>query len=389
MVSLKHSVGIAFFLSLSVLVSVGQQVDYCVVARELKTLQTHLVPDKRLAILEIELKDTLNPKVTVKGETDIPEAKLQIVSFLKGIGVVFEDSIRVLPDHRLGDRTWALASLSVSNLRAGPDHAAELVSQVSMGTPLRVLDKVDNWYRVQTPEHYIGWMDSGGMQLVGSEGLEAWRKSRRYLFGNPTGYVLESPRRNAEKLSDLVCGDLMEAVDKSKRFLKVRLPDGREGYVYRKQCLPFESWSSGITNAETVLKVAKQMMGIPYLWGGTSVKAVDCSGFIKTVFYSQGIIVARDASQQARYGEVVPLNGWHNLLPGDLLFFGVSDARITHVGIYLGNSYFIHASGRVHVSSLNPNDPLYVASRHHVATRRILNSVGKVGINTVREHPWY
>ena len=78
--------------------------------------------------------------------------------------ISFIDSLRLLPDASLGDKTWALAKLSVSNMRALPEDASELVSQVLMGTPLKVLDYVDKWYRVQTPEYYIGWMDTGGLQ---------------------------------------------------------------------------------------------------------------------------------------------------------------------------------------------------------------------------------
>jgi cell wall-associated NlpC family hydrolase len=138
-----------------------------------------------------------------------------------------------------------------------------------------------------------------------------------------------------------------------------------------------------------ILSIPHKMMGSPYLWGGTSIKGADCSGFTKLAFYSQGIILARDASQQARYGEPVDFSNRNNLQPGDLLFFGRSAQRITHVGIYLGNGDFIHCSGRVHISSIDPTDPKYVPTRNNVAARRILNSLGTEGIVRVKDHPWY
>jgi cell wall-associated NlpC family hydrolase len=116
---------------------------------------------------------------------------------------------------------------------------------------------------------------------------------------------------------------------------------------------------------------------------------MDCSGFVKTVFYSQGIILARDASQQAKYGEAVDISNSNNLQPGDLMFFGRSAQKITHVGIYLGNGDFIHSSGKVHISSNNPDDPKYVPERNFVAARRILNSTGTEGIVRVKDHEWY
>ena len=57
------------------------------------------------------------------------------------------------------EKPWALASLSVSNLRAVPDHTSELVSQVMMGTPLKVLEFRDKFYHIQAPEGYLGWLD--------------------------------------------------------------------------------------------------------------------------------------------------------------------------------------------------------------------------------------
>jgi len=137
------------------------------------------------------------------------------------------------------------------------------------------------------------------------------------------------------------------------------------------------------------LSAAKQMMGSPYLWGGASSKATDCSGFVKLVYYTQGIIIARDASQQARYGDSIDFTNKNNLQPGDLLFFGSSVQRIGHVGIYLGNGDFIHSSGRVYISSIDPADPKYIVTRKNVAARRILKSLNTEGIVRVKDHPWY
>jgi cell wall-associated NlpC family hydrolase len=131
------------------------------------------------------------------------------------------------------------------------------------------------------------------------------------------------------------------------------------------------------------------MMGSPYLWGGASSKASDCSGFVKLVFYTQGIILARDASQQARCGEPVDFSDRNNLRPGDLLFFGSSLQRVTHMGIYLGNGDFIHSSGMVRINSIDPGDPKFVPARNTVAARRIINSLGTEGIVRVKDHPWY
>jgi hypothetical protein len=366
----------------------AQNTSNCSITQELLLLQKKLVPDKRVAVLDISVNDTIQPVVIV-GETDLPDAKAQILQLFADKKIAVIDSIRLLPNTSLGSKTWALATLSASNIRALPDHAAELVSQAEMGTPMKLLDVKDNWYRVQTPEHYIGWMDAGCLTLLTSQELELWKKANRYIYNKLTGNVLQQPCKHAEIVSDLVLGDLLVVEARKCGYLSVRLPDGRTGYVKKKQCRSFADWSQSEPNAQSVIAIAKQMMGTPYLWGGTTSKGVDCSGFMKMAFYSQGVILARDASQQARYGEPIDFKNIANLQPCDLLFFGKSAQRITHVGMYLGNGDFIHSSGRVHISSIIPTDPKYVPTRNNVAACRILNSLHAEGITLVKEHPWY
>jgi SH3-like domain-containing protein len=382
-------IGSLFLLLCAGTIMMAQTLSYKTLSQELQSLQKQLLPDKRVAILEIELKDTLQPVVVVSGETDLPDAKVQIIQFLTDKKVSFIDSLRLLPDSSLGDKTWALATLSVSNIRALPDHASELVSQALMGTPLKVLDYNDKWYRVQTPEHYIGWMDSSGLQQFTAKEMEYWGKSDRYLYNHLSGYVYDAPGEKGEVVTDLVLGDLFEVESAVKGFLKIRIPDGRSGYVRKADCISFNDWSYSEPNVQSILSVARQMMGSPYLWGGTSSKAVDCSGFVKLVYYAQGIILARDASQQARYGESIDFSKMNNLQPGDLLFFGYSAQQISHVGIHLGKGNFIHSSGRVHISSIDPSDPKYDVNRKNVAACRILNSLNTEGIVRVKDHPWY
>ena len=367
----------------------AQSYSYKSLLYELQTLQKQLVPDKRVAILEIGFRDTTQTKVVVIGETNLPDAKRQIIQILSNKKISFIDSIRLLPDISLGEKIWALSTLSVSNLRAKPDDASELVSQTVLGTPLKVLDYRKKWYRVQTPDNYIGWMDAGGLQQFNTKEMDAWKNSKRYLFNRISGLVLDKPRKKGNVVSDIVLGGLFEVENTKKRYLKMKFPDGRLGYVRKSDCISFEDWSSLQPSAQSIVTVSKQMMGFPYLWGGTSSKGVDCSGFTKLVFYTQGIILARDASQQAKYGEPVDFSDINTLQVGDLLFFGRSAERITHVGIYLGNGDFIHSSGRVHISSINPDDPKYNPERNNVAARRILNSVDTEGIVSVKNHPWY
>jgi hypothetical protein len=254
---------------------------------------------------------------------------------------------------------------------------------------MKILDFKNNWYHVQTPDHYIGWMDADGLQVFNPKEMEHWKKSNRYEFNLISGRAYDTKHLKGNVMSDLVLGDLFEVEARVHRFLRIRMTDGRIGYVRKKGCLSFGDWSKSDPNVQSIISVAKQMMGFPYLWGGSSSKALDCSGLVKLSYFSQGIVLARDASQQARYGKQIDFKNINNLQPGDLLFFGRSVQHITHVGIYLGEGNFIHSSGRVYISSIVPGDPKYNPERNNVAACRVLNSLNTEGIVRVKDHPWY
>jgi SH3-like domain-containing protein len=276
-------------------------------------------------------------------------------------------------------------------MRSQPDHAAELASQVLMGTPVKVLEVTDGWRHIQTPDNYIGWVDENGIVMKTEADMEMWNHSNRYLFNNILGNAFIEPKRNASPVSDMVLGDLFEVVSEKKGYLEVRLPDGRKGFVKKKDCLSYPKWIAQQPNVDEVISVTRQLLGTAYLWGGTSCKAVDCSGMIKAAWYSQAVILARDASQQIRYGEKVDYTRIDNLQPGDLLFFGRNEQRITHVGMYLGQGKYIHASGLVRINSIDPKDSLYnvTEKKNLVGAIRIKNSIGNEGIVPVKNHSWY
>lgn len=97
------------------------------------------------------------------------------------------------------------------------------------------------------------------------------------------------------------------------------------------------------TRLPKVIKFTHQAMQQPnyYLWGGTTAPNYDCSGLIQAAFADSGIWLPRDAYQQEAFTQSIPIE---ELLPGDLVFFGVDKA--THVGLYLGSGFYIHSSGQ-------------------------------------------
>lgn len=359
--------------------------------KEIDALQNQLVPDKRVAILEITLRKLPDASVVLTGETNLPEGKESILKLLAEKRVHFIDSMRVLPDASTGNKTWGLATLSVSNMRFRPGHAAEMVSQVLMGTPVKVLDKSGGWYRIQTPDTYIGWIDGSGIALKTGAEMEVWKQNKRLVYRQIAGYALATPQKNGQHVSDLVLGDIFEMISKTKGFIEVRFPDGRTAFVKGTDCKSFQQWAKEKPEVGEIIAVARQLLGAPYLWGGTSSKAVDCSGMVKTAYYSQGVILARDASQQARNGEHPDFKNINALQPGDLLFFGRNPQKVTHVGLYMGKGKYIHSSGLVRINSIDPNAPDFNLSnkKNMVESSRILNSLNTEGIALVKNHPWY
>jgi cell wall-associated NlpC family hydrolase len=112
-----------------------------------------------------------------------------------------------------------------------------------------------------------------------------------------------------------------------------------------------------------ITTMAHKMEGVPYVFGGTSAYGVDCSGFTQRIFALAGIKLPRMADEQYHKGKPVA-----NPAPGDLVFFSTYLPGPSHVGIYLGNGYFIHAASHsgVTVSSLSES---YYRSRYIGARR--------------------
>lgn len=353
------------------------------------SIQKSYAPDPRVAIFKLKAVSLSDGKVTLTGETNLPEAKKALLSDLSSHSVEFNDSVKSLPEASLGDKTYGIATLSVSDIRKGPDHSQEMISQALMGTPLRVLKQDDNWYLVQTPDHYIGWMEETGLTLMNRQDIEKWKKSSRYIFTRMTGVLYEKNDPQSAVVSDLTLGDIFQVISQKGQYWQIKLPDGRGGFVKSDLCVNYDQWKTIKTDSSKLIKTALRFNGLPYLWGGLSAKATDCSGFVKTVYFINGILLDRDASQQAHNGQILPTNV-KILQPGDLLFFGRKN-HITHVGMYIGGGKYIHASGRVRINSLIPSSPIYNLSirKSFVTASRILSMVGTKGITRIEAHSWY
>ena len=302
--------------------------------------------------------------------------------------------IRPMP----ADSAYGVVHISVCNLREEGKFTSGMSTQALLGMPVKVL-QYNGWYEIQTPDDYTGWVHRMVITPMSKERYDEWNRAEKIVVTSHYGFAYEKPDESSQPVSDVVAGNRLKWEGSKGHFYQVSYPDGRKAYLSKSISQPEAEWRASLKqDVESIIETAYSMMGIPYLWAGTSSKGVDCSGLVRTVLFMHDIIIPRDASQQAYVGEHIDIApDFSNVKRGDLVFFGRKATAerkegISHVGIYLGNKQFIHALGDVHVSSMNPADQNY----DEFNTKRLLFAVRflpyinkEKGMNTTNKNPFY
>lgn len=212
--------------------------------------------------------------------------------------------------------------------------------------------------------------------------------------------VRRSPSTSGARITTVSGGVVAKILDRDGDWYKLRFAGGTEGWV-RGDLLAATSASvpvvaasssrpgakataakrpvasSNVSGELAVLSRAREFMGVRYRYGGTSRSGFDCSGFVQTVFRSQGVRLPRTSAEQSRVGTPVSRS---DLQKGDLVFFKTRGSRISHVGIYQGGGRFIHASsggGKVEVDSLTSG----YYDRRYAGARRVIANPKRVASN--------
>ncbi len=303
-----------------------------------------------------------------------------------------------------GAQRYGVTKLSANYLRLEPSYEAALETQELMGVVVEILDSKGYWLKVKTPQPYTAWCTDLGIVEMSPEETEAYKQAPKYIVTAMYSQVNDGPGKNAQMISDLVRGDVLRIGTKTDRkgrevtavtkrgMAKVVLPDGREGYVPAEDLKEIGKWADSCKiNSKNIAESAKQYLGVPYLWGGMSVKGFDCSGFVRTVYLENGVVLPRNASQMAEIG--VNVDDVSKLKEGDLIFFGQKASlfkkeKITHVGIYLGEGRFIHCSHLVRINSLNEGDEDYYSNSPKLIRARRLIGTEEIQALTVRNREY-
>mgnify|MGYP005862937153 CR=1 FL=1 len=302
--------------------------------------------------------------------------------------------IRPMP----ADSAYGVVHISVCNLREEGKFTSGMSTQALLGMPVKVL-QYNGWYEIQTPDDYTGWVHRMVITPMSKERYDEWNRAEKIVVTSHYGFAYEKPDESSQPVSDVVAGNRLKWEGSKGAYYKVAYPDGRTGYISKSISMPESRWRASLKqDAASIIHTAHTLMGVPYLWAGTSSKGIDCSGFMRTILFIHDIIIPRDASQQAYVGEHIDIApDFSNLQPGDLIFFGrkaTADRkeRVVHVGMYIGDKRFIHSQGDVHVSSFDPADELfdeYNLGRLLFATRVLPYIDKEESLNTTATNPYY
>lgn len=254
-------------------------------------------------------------------------------------------------------------------VRSEASTAGEVLTKLDNGVQVEVLSTVDSgWYQISY-EEITGYV-SGEYLTVDEAEAASLPQERAPVYVRITADSLNirsAPGTDQEKVGKLSAGRIVETLEE--------LEDGwyriEEGYIsaeFTEVVDPSELVQSN--KGQEIVNYAMQFLGYPYVYGGSSPRGFDCSGFTSYIYKQFGYSLKRSASDQLDNGTSVSRS---ELQPGDLVMFkkGSSSRRASHVGIYIGNNQFIHSStSRVGVIISGMDEAYYTSG--FVGARRIV-----------------
>jgi len=246
----------------------------------------------------------------------------------------------------------AVCCVPVSPMRVAPMHKGEMVSQLLFGEMVTVIEKgEEHWVKVQCHyDQYEGWVTRNHLADA------AFQATLHHITADWSNDILF----NDQPMHLSFGSDLRGLVNGRAEW-------GRFNWIFKGNHIDPQQ---NRKTEKNILKIANLFINTPYLWGGRSVFGIDCSGFTQLVYKAFGILILRDAYQQATQGEVIGFLQESKL--GDLAFFDNAEGKITHVGILLNDHEIIHSSGKVRIDKIDSQGIVNVDTNERTHTLRLI-----------------
>ncbi len=238
------------------------------------------------------------------------------------------------------------------NVREEPSEEGELVGKLPQNAGCEVLNVVDDWFEIKSGK-VTGYV-KGEFLLTGEEANIKAEEVKNIMatVNTTTLKVRMEPSTEAKVLTLVPIEEELEVSEDLGDWVKINIDD-EEGYVsteyvdisYRlPKAVTMQElkYGQGVSDVRVaIVEYAKQFLGNPYVWGGTSLtNGADCSGFVLSLLAKYGVYLPHSSAAQSQMGSSVSLD---SVLPGDLIFYG-NGGSVNHVAMYIGNGQVIHAS---------------------------------------------
>lgn len=224
------------------------------------------------------------------------------------------------------------------NMRKGPSKESEVVSQALFAENVTILEQVEKWSLIKTPDSYSGWVLSNSL----------YKSSSKYQSSFQVNCLVSCVYANKDikpgPILSLPFGVCIEVIDESDPdWVQIRLPQGDLCYMRKGTIAPFKPLSK-----EDLVEFSLKFLWVPYLWGGKSSFGYDCSGFVQMLYGQMGIQLERDSREQYKDSRLHKIKE-EELKAGDLIFWGRTSQEIQHVALAIGQGRFIHTSIKEHM----------------------------------------
>lgn len=303
--------------------------------------------DPRTSIFDVKITNYVEGHLTLGGRV-LEKSQVDELQRLFSDLKVDTAAINILHRPSLARMT---VSTNLTGLYEKPTFGMPLSSELCFGTELEILDEERSWVFTRQKDGYLGWAYKPYL-------TETALPNATHFIISPSVELRTMPTEGSEIFSRVVSGTGITVEDVHDQWSLISA--NKRGWVPSSALRVIKNIPISLEEKrKIILEDSARMMGVPYLWGGTSGNGIDCSGYVRLLHRWVGVDVPRDADMQSEASRRVT----EPFEVGDLFFFGEgdSDRDVTHVGISLGGWRMIHSSrghNGVYIDNVQENQGL-------------------------------